>query len=361
MVMRITAVSVGVVNHPRHRRLDCHPMRAAVADRPGPLDEVVTVDTVAEPGPPGPTELTVRMTATTVNPSDAVTVSGAYASRTTFPMVPGFEGVGVVEAVGRDVPSHLRDLVGRRVLPLGGPGCWQQRRSVEHSWCVPVPEDLSDRTACFSYINPLTASMLVTRHCAGASSVLVTAATSAIAGHLAELLTEWTSLRPVGLVRGTPGSTVADPERWSGLVSTAKPDWRTQLRSQFGTSGGPDVILDCIGGSLGTDLVDALAPGGTLVLYGLLSGEPLPMDCFDGRRGTRVEMLRLRDTVHSHPRHLLPELFTPVFDLQRRGLLHTPVSVETGLDGLPGVLGGGGVGGGGSGFGRGKILIDPWA
>ncbi|MDN6387247.1 MAG: Zn-dependent oxidoreductase, partial [Corynebacterium sp.] len=234
-------------------------------------------------------------------------------------------------------------------------------RSVEHSWCVPAPEDLSDRTACVAYINPLTASMLVPRHCAGASSVLVTAATSAIAGHLAELLTEWTSLRPVGLVRGTPGSTVADPERWSGLVSSAEPDWRTQLRSRFGTSGGPDVILDCIGGSLGTDLVDALAPGGTLVLYGLLSGEPLPMDCFDGRRGTRVEMLRLRDTVHSHPRHLLPELFTPVFDLQRRGLLHTPVSVETGLDGLPGGLGGGGVGGGGSGFGRGKILIDPWA
>lgn len=365
MVMRITAVSVGVVNHPRHRRLDCHPMRAAVADRPGPLDEVVTVDTVAKPGPPGPTELTVRMTATTVNPSDAVTVSGAYASRTTFPMVPGFEGIGVVEALGRDMPSHLLELVGRRVLPLGGPGCWQQRRTLEHTWCVPVPDDLPDRTACFSYINPLTASMLVTRHCTEASSVLVTAATSAIAGHLAELLTEWTSLRPVGLVRGTPGSTVADPDRWSGLVSTADPDWRAQLRSVFGASGsngGPDVILDCIGGPLGTDLVDALAPGGALVLYGLLSGEPLPMDCFDGRRGTRVEMLRLRDTVHSHPRHLLPELFTPVFDLQRRGLLHTPVAVETGLDGLPEVLGGGGVGGGGvGGFGRGKILIDPWA
>lgn len=338
-----------MVNYPR---LDSPPMRAAVADRPGPLHEVVTVRTVPEPGPPTPTELTVRMTTTTANPSDAVTVSGAYPSRTSFPLVPGFEGIGVVEDVGRDVPGIAHDLVGRRVLPLGGPGCWQQRRTLDYSWCVPVPDDLDDRTACFSYINPLTASLMVTRYCRGARTVAVTAATSAIAGHLAELLTEQFSLRPVGLVRGTPGSTVADPDRWSQVISTADPDWRSRLHAY-----GPDVILDCVGGPLGSDLVDALAPGGTLVLYGLLSGTPLSVDCFDGRGGSRVEMFRLRDTVHSVPRRDLPGLFTPVFDLQRRGLLHTPVSATTGLDGLPGLLGAGV----GVGSGRGKILIDPWA
>lgn len=330
-------------------------MRAAVADRPGPLHDVVTVRTVAEPTPPGPRELTVRMVATTANPSDAVTVSGAYPSRTTFPLIPGFEGIGVVEDAGRDVPGAARDLVGRRVLPLGGPGCWQQRRTVDYSWCVPVPDELDDRTACFSYINPLTASLMVSRYCHGARSVAITAATSAIAGHLAELLTEQFSLRPVGLVRGTPRSTVADADRWARLISMADPDWRSQLNAVVpGDHQGPDVILDCIGGAVGLDLVDALAPGGTLVLYGLLAGSPLPVECFDGRRGTRVEMFRLRDTVHSHPRRDLPELFTPVFDLQRRGLLHTPVAVRTGLDGLPGLLGTG------VGSGRGKILIDPW-
>jgi NADPH:quinone reductase-like Zn-dependent oxidoreductase len=342
-------------------------MRAAVADRPGPLAEVVTVRTVPDPGPPGPTELTVRMTATTANPSDAVTVSGAYPSRTSFPLVPGFEGVGVVEDAGPDVPAGVRDLVGRRVLPLGGPGCWQQRRTVEYSWCVPVPADLDDRTACFSYINPLTASLMLSRYCRDTRSVLVTAATSAIAGHLAELLTELHGLRPVGLVRGTPGHTVADPDRWSRVISTADPDWPARLRAAV--PDGPDVILDCIGGPLGNDLVDALAPGGTLVLYGLLSGEPLPHQCFDRRRGTRVEMFRLRDTVHTLPRRDLPELFTPVFGLQRRGLLHTPVAARTGLDGLPGLLGSGvgagagaGVGAGaGAGSGAGKILVDPWA
>lgn len=303
------------------------------------------------------------MVASTVNPSDAVTVSGAYASRTTFPLVPGFEGVGVVEAAGEAVPPAARSLVGRRVLPLGGPGCWQQLRNVEYSWCVPVPDELTDRDACFSYINPLTASQMVARHCTGARTVLITAATSAIAGHLAEILTERATqpVRLVGLVRGTVGRTVADADRWTDIVSLADPGWRNRLRSGLGTggaggtggTGSADVILDCVGGPLGRDLMDLLAPGGTLVLYGLLSGEPLPADCF-GRDGTSVEMFRLRDVVHSHPRWKLPDLFDPVFDLLRAGFLHTPVAAQCSLDDLPGLLRSRGP------TGHGKILIDPW-
>ena len=63
-----------------------------------------------------PHEVSVRMIAAAVNPSDAVTVSGAYASRTTFPFVPGFEGVGVIERAGPGVPEQM---IGRRVLPIG--------------------------------------------------------------------------------------------------------------------------------------------------------------------------------------------------------------------------------------------------
>ncbi|MDN6242154.1 alcohol dehydrogenase catalytic domain-containing protein, partial [Corynebacterium variabile] len=70
-------------------------MKIAVADRPGPLAEVVRIREVPEPGEPAPGQVRVRMTATTVNPSDAVTVSGAYMSRTTFPMIPGFGGVSL--------------------------------------------------------------------------------------------------------------------------------------------------------------------------------------------------------------------------------------------------------------------------
>lgn len=329
-------------------------MKAVIADRPGEPREVLTVRWLPEPAGAGAPELLIRMTASTCNPSDVVTVSGAYMSRTTYPFVPGFEGVGVVESAGSDVPAP-HNLVGRRVLPLGGPGCWQQLRSIDHTWCVPVPDELDDVTACFSYINPLTASFMVSRYCRGARSVVVTAAASAIGGHLAELLTEICGVRPIGLVRTAKGRAAADPDRWAGVVTTDDPDWAGHVRKLTPHGRGPDVILDCIGGRIGDDFVDLLTPGGTLVLYGLLSGIPLPAGCFDGRRGTSVEFFRLRDVVHSHPRDGLCALFAPIFSLQQRGLLLTPVSARAGLDQFLTMLAGGT-----SESGPGKVLIDPW-
>ena len=90
-------------------------MLAALATHPGPIHNV-TIQDVPEPDAPQRGEVIVRMLASTFNPSDAVTVSGAYASRTEFPLVPGFEGVGVVDRIGPEVPSTL---LGCSVLPIG--------------------------------------------------------------------------------------------------------------------------------------------------------------------------------------------------------------------------------------------------
>ena len=79
-------------------------MLAAIAEIPGPIDTVVIRD-VPEPGELRAGEVVVRMLVSTFNPSDAVTVSGAYVSRTAFPLVPGFEGVGIIDRIGPGVPT----------------------------------------------------------------------------------------------------------------------------------------------------------------------------------------------------------------------------------------------------------------
>lgn len=307
-------------------------MRAAVAESAGRLAEVVSIQTVDEPARLREHEVAVRMIASTVNPSDAVTVSGAYGSRTEFPFIPGFEGVGVVERIGAEVP---RDLLGRRVLPIGSAGAWQQLKRTEASWCVPVPDDLCDDAAAFAYINPLTAVLMIERFGGdGPRNVVITAAGSVIGGQLAELL----SLRgidPVGVVRRDPRR-IADRNVWRTVLATDDPEWTGRLAEA--TGGGADVVFDCVGGDLGPDLVAGLAPGGHLVHYGLLSGRPLPAECFDGRRGTRVHMFRLRDIIHRRPRLELGRLFVPVFDHLRAGRLTTHIKARTGLGALPAVL-----------------------
>ena len=273
-------------------------MLAVIAETPGPIDTVVIRD-VPEPGELRAGEVVVRMLVSTFNPSDAVTVSGAYASRTAFPLVPGFEGVGIIDRISPGVPTSA---LGQRVLPIGSPGAWQQYKRIDHSWCIPVPDDITTDVACFAYINPLTASLMVERFCDGIQSALVDAATTTIAGHLKTLLEQ----------RGV--ETVMVGRTW-GTVGVDK---------QF------DVAFDCVGGEMGRRVARAVKPD--VVHYGLLSGEPL------GETGRRVEMFRLRDVVHACPRSELPELFADVFSQLRAGRLRSRVAKEVDLEDVPAVL-----------------------
>ena len=275
-------------------------MFAAIAETPGPIDTIVIRD-VPELGELRAGEVVVRMLVSTFNPSDAVTVSGVYASRTAFPLVPGFEGVGIIDRIGPGVPTSA---LGQRVLPIGSPGAWQQYKRIDHSWCIPVPDDITTDVACFAYINPLTASLMVERFCDGIQSALVDAATTTIAGHLKTLLEQ----------RGV--ETVMVGRTW-GTVGVDK---------QF------DVAFDCVGGEMGRRVARAVKPDGVVVHYGLLSGEPL------GETGRRVEMFRLRDVVHVCPRSELPGLFAGVFSQLRAGLLCSRVAREVHLRDVPAAL-----------------------
>lgn len=297
-------------------------MLAAVADSPGAAGTAVQIRNVDEPEGLGGGEVAVRMLATTVNPSDLVTISGTYGSRTAFPLVPGFEGIGVITRIGPGVP---REAVGQRVLPIGSAGNWQQIKRTDYAWCVPVPDDIPDEIACFAYINPLTASQMVERFITGeTATVVITAATSTIAGHLAELL-NLNGIKPIGLSRGTPGRTVDNPSLWRDIVTTVDREWPERLAHLTGRQGA-DAAFDSVGGPGGLDLMRALRPGGTLVHYGLLSGLPLPAECFSDHLDKRIEMFRLRDLIHQTPRNELGRLFRPVFDHLRTERLRSTVS-----------------------------------
>ena len=275
-------------------------MLAAIAETPGPIDTIV-IRGIPEPGELRAGEVVVRMLVSTFNPSDAVTVSGAYASRTAFPLVPGFEGVGIIDRIGPGVPTSA---LGQRVLPIGSPGAWQEYKRIDYSWCIPVPDDIPTDIACFAYINPLTASLMVERFCHGVQSALVDAATTTIASHLKTLLEQ----------RGIETVTV----RWTwGTVGVDK---------QF------DVAFDCVGGEMGRRVAKAVKPDGVVVHYGLLSGEPL------GETKRRVEIFRLRDVVHACPRSELPELFADVFSQLRAGRLRSRMAREVHLRDVPAAL-----------------------
>src|SRR5438445_13132725 len=102
------------------------PMKAVVFDRFGPPEEVLQVLDVPAPAEPGPGEVRVRMIASPVNPSDILYIRGEYGKRPDLPATPGFEGVGIVEAVGSGLMAWR--VRGKRVSVINrATGNWQEQ------------------------------------------------------------------------------------------------------------------------------------------------------------------------------------------------------------------------------------------
>ncbi|OON82911.1 zinc-dependent alcohol dehydrogenase family protein [Streptomyces tsukubensis] len=288
----------------------------------GPAAEVVRTERY-EPAAPGPGQVAVRMLLAGVNPSDLVTISGAYASRTDLPFVPGYEGVGVVEATGTGV-TGLR--AGLRVLPLGSAGAWQQTKVTAARWCFPVDPALTDEEAATAYINPLTALLMVRRHtiATGARTVVINAAASAIGQILIRMLNK-EGISPIALVRRRRSLDRLPGDGLTAAVCTEDRPAADAVR-EITRGRGPDVVLDAVGGTEGTELGRALADGGTLVHYGLLSGRPLSWELAQDRPDARIVLFRLRDWVHAAPPDRLTAALTEVFALVREGTAASPVA-----------------------------------
>jgi NADPH:quinone reductase-like Zn-dependent oxidoreductase len=283
--------------------------------------DVVAVESY-EPGAPGPGQVRIRMLARAVNPSDHVTISGAYASRTGLPFVPGFEGVGIVEEVG---PGVTECAPGEKVLPIGSAGAWQDVKIAEARWCFPAPSGLPDEQAAMSYVNPLTAWLMLTERGAPAPGmqVAVNAAGSAI-GRMLLRMANRHGIRPVAVIRSPAARRLLEGLDLAGVIDTGAVPLSQALR--HATAGrGLDLALDAVGGACGEALALAVRPGGNFIHYGLLSGRPLPADLPRRRADIRFELFWLRQWVHARSREVVGAHLAEVGRLVAEGLASSPV------------------------------------
>ncbi|WP_336715505.1 zinc-dependent alcohol dehydrogenase family protein [Arthrobacter sp. USHLN218] len=299
-------------------------MRAAVLARRfgNPLEVLEVAPVVGQPL--GSNEVAVRMIASPINPSDLIPVTGAYASRTTLPFIPGFEGVGVVDGCGDECTLSA----GQRVIPIGSAGGWQTIKVLPPKWCIPVPVDIDDAAAATAYINPLTAVRMVTQHADSGDvrTAVVNAAGSAISGTIARLLRQ-RGIRTIGLGRHPEPQTHKRAGYWTEYLDTSREIGLRRLMHQDLLSE-IDLAFDCVGGDEGTLLATSLREGGRLIHYGLLSGQPLSPFLQHQRPDIRIEYFRLRDWVHTTRREDLLKAFAEVFELIRQGHLRTDIRAE---------------------------------
>lgn len=296
-------------------------MKSVVFDEPGDPRQVLTVRDMPMPSPP-PGHVLVRMLASPINPSDLIFVNGTYNVRPSLPATPGFEGVGIVESGGGFL-GWLRK--GKRVAVLNDKtGNWREFTTLPARQVVPIPSDISDEQAACFFVNPATV-LVMAEHVLRIPKgewLLQTAAGSSL-GRMMIRIGKRNGFRTINVVRRADA--VADLKALGAdEVIVAEGTAITEEVLAITNRDGVRFALDPVGGETGTAVVNSLADQGRVLLYGLLSGQPVSVDprmLISGSK--RVEGFLLSDWVKQQNVLTLLALFRRVIKLMREGVLVT--------------------------------------
>ena len=188
---------------------------------------------------------------------------GRYYGQPEFPFVPGYDLVGVVEAVG---PAADTALVGRRVAALTKTGGWASAALLTAADLVEVPGGVGAAEAETLIVNGLTAYQMLHRSAKvqAGQTILVHGASGGVGTVLAQLA------RHAGVrVIGTASPRHHDALRALGVepVDYRDPALATRVREL--APDGVDAVFDHLGGANATLSYRLLNRTGTLVSYSI--------------------------------------------------------------------------------------------
>jgi len=237
--------------------------------------------------PPGAGEVSLKVEAVGLNRAESMYYHGSYMERPELPSGLGYEAVGTVTAVGAGVEASL---VGRRfgIIPgfsMNRYPVLAETAVVPASVLASIPENLSSAEGAAIWMQYCTAygALVFFGKVSIGDFVIITAASSSV------------GLAAIQIVKAEGGTsiavtrTAAKKQRLLALgadhvIVTNEEDLVARVEDI--TDGkGARVVFDPIGGGGVNALAQATANGGTIFIYGMLSGQPtpLPMSVF-GRR-----------------------------------------------------------------------------
>ena len=237
---------------------------------PGGLDAMTLTELPSVD--PGPNQVRIRQSVSGVNFVDIYVRTGLY------PLPPGqtvlgFEGAGVIEAIGPGVDGFA---IGDRVAYVGHPlGSYAEVRTLPASRLVHLPDGVSERTAGSTMLRGLTAHMLLHKvyPLKAGEWVLVHAA----AGGVGQIVTRWAKrlgARVIGTV-GTKAKAAAAHEAGADAVLLHESvDWVEDAR-RIADGKGVHLAIDGIGGTMLSQTLATVRPFGIVASLGQPAG-PIP-------------------------------------------------------------------------------------
>jgi len=285
------------------------------------LEEVEVAD-------PGPDEVRIRNQAIGLNFIDIYYRTGLYPAPTPHGL--GFEGAGVVDAVGANV-RFLKE--GDRVAYGQGPlGAYADVRVMPPAMVVKLPKKIGFEEAAAATLKGLTVQYLFrqTYRLQGNETILFHAA----AGGVGLIACQWARALGVKLI-----GTVSSPEKaalakkhgaWATIDYT-KENFVERVKELTGGAKVP-VVYDGVGKDTWEGSLDCLQPRGLMVSFGNASGPVTGVNL--GILAAKGSLFVTRPTLATHvtPRAKLEEAAEELFDLMVRGKIKVEIDQRYKLD-----------------------------
>ncbi|MDA0369415.1 MAG: zinc-dependent alcohol dehydrogenase family protein [Proteobacteria bacterium] len=221
-------------------------------------------------------DVAIRVEAAPVHIADLKCITGEPNFRMfPLPAVPGFEGIGRVTRIGAGVADFSQ---GDRVfLPLAC-GAWREEVVATASDLMPAPEGDAVQLSLLP-INPPTSYLMLNDYgdLEKGDWVIQNAANSSCGVYLIKLA-QLRGIKTVNVVRRASLAPALKNEG-ADVVLVDGPDLAARVREATG-GAAIKLAIDAVAGDATTRLGECLVDGGTILSYGMLSGEPckLPPD-----------------------------------------------------------------------------------
>ncbi|XP_012550647.3 enoyl-[acyl-carrier-protein] reductase, mitochondrial [Bombyx mori] len=226
--------------------------------------------------PLGSQEVLVRMLAAPVNPADINTIQGKYPVKVNLPCVPGNEGVGIVEEVGKEVS---RICPGNKVIvtkPVQG--TWRDIAIFNKDVLRVVPDSLGTVEAATLTVNPCTAYRMLSdfKPVKDGLVVIQNGANSACGQNVIQICKAW-GIKNINIVRNRPE--INELKKYLECLGATYVLTEEELRStnifKEKKIDKPSLALNCVGGKSSLEMLRHLQHSGCMVTYGGMSRDPV--------------------------------------------------------------------------------------
>ena len=300
-------------------------MRAVRYSRFGPAAEVAEVVELPDPPTPAEGEVIIGIEAMPINPADLLRMEGKYGNNPA--LLPGFagaEGTGKIVALGAGVKTAK---VGDRVLvhqSFMKNGAWRERHCVSAESLILLPDADVQQMAMIA-VNPATAAVMLEGFVTlrAGEWIIQNAANSAVGRWLIKLAVPL-GLSMINVVRRE--DVVADLTAFGGKnVIVDGPDLAERVDA-LTENRRPRLAIDAIGGEATQRLAASVAEGGTVVNYGLLSGEACRVAAHDTVfRDVTLRGFWLQRWWNTHTHAEIQALYDKLTRMIKEGTLSVPV------------------------------------